>query len=166
MTGLHFVERVAIVDRMLDDLAALRDSAAAMPVARPVGAGRISSRFGSRRDPFLNQQGFHAGIDFAAGPGVPVRATASGNVVAAGWEGGYGNMVEIAHAGGFSTRYGHLSSILVSLGDRVAAGDLVGRVGSTGRSTGPHLHYETRKSGRAVDPSPFLAAGDALRKAF
>jgi YD repeat-containing protein len=83
-------------------------------------------------------------------------------VVSAGWSGGYGQLVEIRHPDGVTTRYGHLSAILVQEGARVEAGALIGRVGSTGRSTGPHLHYETRRAGKAVDPAVFLAAGRAL----
>ena len=92
-----------------------------------------------------------------------MRATAAGVVANAGWSGGYGNMVEVEHADGVSTRYGHLSAFLVSVGDRVAAGEPIGRVGSTGRSTGPHLHYETLRDGKTVDPAVYLAAGKALR---
>jgi murein DD-endopeptidase MepM/ murein hydrolase activator NlpD len=160
--GLHFVERTVMLDRMLDDIRALRRSAEALPLNAPMGPQRVSSRFGYRIDPFLKKRAFHAGIDYVASEGTEVRATAPGVVVTAGWADGYGNMVEIRHAGGVSTRYGHLSAILVSPGTRVAAGSLIGRVGSTGRSTGPHLHYETRRDGEAVDPSIFFAAARAL----
>ena len=161
-TGLHFVERAAILDRMLDDIDGLRRSAEAMPLVAPVSSGRISSRFGYRTDPFLHRPGFHAGLDFATGEGTAVRATAPGAVVSAGWKGGYGKVVEIRHAGGVSTRYGHLSAILVAAGETVQAGAVIGRVGSTGRSTGPHLHYETRRAGKAVNPTIYLAAGQAF----
>jgi murein DD-endopeptidase MepM/ murein hydrolase activator NlpD len=89
-------------------------------------------------------------------------ATASGVVVTAGWNGGYGRMVEVRHASGISTRYAHMSEILVSVGKTVGTGQVIGRVGSTGRSTGPHLHYETRVDGDAVDPQKFLRAGVRL----
>jgi murein DD-endopeptidase MepM/ murein hydrolase activator NlpD len=101
----------------------------------------------------------HSGLDFRAPTGEPARATAAGKVVTAGWSGGYGKMVEIDHGNGFSTRYGHLSEILVKEDQAVRPGQIVGRVGSTGRSTGPHLHYETRVDGDAVDPHKFLRAG-------
>jgi murein DD-endopeptidase MepM/ murein hydrolase activator NlpD len=115
-------------------------------------------------DPFLGRPAFHAGIDFESASGQPVRSTAAGRVVTAGWSGGYGNMVEIDHGGGLSTRFGHLSSISVVAGQAVGVGAIVGRVGSTGRSTGPHLHYETRVEGEAVDPLRFLRAGQTLAR--
>jgi murein DD-endopeptidase MepM/ murein hydrolase activator NlpD len=162
-TGLHFVERTALVNRTLDDIDALRHAAFAKPVGMPVNTTRISSRFGNRLDPFLKRPAFHAGIDFVATAGTVVRSTAPGVVVEAGWNGGYGQMVEVKHADGVSTRYGHLSKILVSVGDQVETGSPVGRVGSTGRSTGPHLHYETLRNGKSVNPAVYLAAGKALR---
>lgn len=159
---LHFVERTTMLNRSLDELSALRLAAAAMPLRAPLQARRISSRFGYRMDPFLRRPALHAGLDLVATTGTEVRATAAGTVVAAGWSGGYGQMVEIRHAGGVSTRYAHLSAILVDSGMRVSAGMPIGRVGSTGRSTGPHLHYETRRDGEPVNPTPFLQAGKAL----
>ena len=101
----------------------------------------------------------HSGMDFRAPPGSPARVTAAGKVVKAGWHGGYGRMVEVEHAGGFSTRYGHLGRIEVKIGQKLAIGDVVGKVGSSGRSTGPHLHYEVRRNGEAVDPLRFIRAG-------
>ena len=106
----------------------------------------------------------HTGLDFRSSIGDPVRATANGTVDTAGWNGGYGKMVEIDHGNGFSTRYGHLSEIEVKVGQHVKIGQIIGRVGSTGRSTGPHLHYETRIDGDAVDPQKFLRAGLAARQ--
>ena len=94
--------------------------------------------------------------------GEPIRATAAGKVAEAGWNGGYGKLVEIDHGNGFSTRYGHLSEIDVTVGQTVRIGQTIGRLGSTGRSTGPHLHYETRVEGDAVDPQKFLRAGIRL----
>jgi murein DD-endopeptidase MepM/ murein hydrolase activator NlpD len=136
-----------------------------VPVRTPATAGSsVSSGFGSRLDPFLGRPAFHAGIDFESASGQPVRSTAAGRVVTAGWSGGYGNMVEIDHGGGLSTRFGHLSSISVVAGQAVGVGAIVGRVGSTGRSTGPHLHYETRVEGEAVDPLRFLRAGQTLAR--
>jgi len=161
--GLHFVERAALLKKTLDGIAVLRRDAAALPVRVPVKAQQLSSRFGYRLDPFLKRPAFHAGLDFVAPAGSTVRATAAGTVVFAGMNGGYGEMVEIAHADGVSTRYGHLSLALVSKGTHVDAGAPIGLVGSTGRSTGPHLHYETRRGGEAIDPALYLAAGKALR---
>ena len=115
-----------------------------------------------RVDPFLHIAAMHTGIDFRGDTGEAVHATAAGTVTNAGWSGGYGKMVEIDHGNGLSTRYGHLSQIDVNVGDEVRIGQVVGRMGSTGRSTGPHLHYETRIDGEAVDPQKFLNAGARL----
>ena len=118
-----------------------------------------------RLDPFLGRPAMHTGLDFRGEIGDPVRATATGKVTIAGWSGGYGKMVEIDHGNGFATRYGHLSEILVKVGQTVQIGQTIGLVGSTGRSTGPHLHYETRIDGEAVDPQKFLRAGVRLGSA-
>lgn len=136
-----------------------------VPIRTPSPGSPLSSNFGARIDPFLGRPAFHAGLDFDADLASPVRATAAGRVVTAGWSGGYGNMVEVDHGGGLTTRYGHMSVITVSVGDEVKIGSTVGRVGSTGRSTGPHLHYETRVNGDAVNPLRFLNAGRILAKA-
>jgi len=119
----------------------------------------MSSPFGIRRDPFLGRPAVHPGIDLRGEVGEPVRATATGRVSVAGRYRGYGNMVEINHGNGLATRYGHLSVITVKIGQFVRIGEVVGKIGSTGRSTGPHLHYETRINGEAVDPQKFLRAG-------
>jgi len=134
-----------------------------IPVRAPMsGDLETSSGFGVRTDPFLGRPAMHSGLDFRGDTGEAARATAAGTVAHAGWSGGYGNMVEIDHGGGFATRYGHLSAIDVKVGQSVKIGQIVGRVGSTGRSTGPHLHYETRIDGDAVDPQRFLRAGIRL----
>jgi murein DD-endopeptidase MepM/ murein hydrolase activator NlpD len=136
---------------------------ASIPLRKPVtGEIDISSTFGARMDPFLRIPAMHTGIDFRGEVGDPVYATAAGTISAAGWSGGYGRMVEIDHGNGLATRYGHLSQITVAVGDKIRAGQEVGRMGSTGRSTGPHLHYETRIDGEAVDPQKFLDAGTRL----
>jgi murein DD-endopeptidase MepM/ murein hydrolase activator NlpD len=134
-----------------------------VPYRKPViGEVEFTSGFGVRSDPFLGRPAMHTGLDFRAGTGDPVRATANGKVVSSGWAGGYGRMVEIDHGNGLSTRYGHLSEINVKVGDQIRIGQVIGAVGSTGRSTGPHLHYETRIDGEAVDPQKFLRAGVRL----
>ncbi len=134
-----------------------------VPVRRPVtGEIDASSGFGVRIDPFLKSPAMHTGLDMRGEPGDPVRATANGAVTFAGWQGSYGNMVEIDHGNGVSTRYGHLSSIDTDVGKTVKTGQVIGKVGTTGRSTGPHLHYETRIDGEAVDPQRFLRAGAKL----
>jgi murein DD-endopeptidase MepM/ murein hydrolase activator NlpD len=108
----------------------------------------------------------HTGLDFRAEVGEPVLVTASGTVISAGWSGGYGKMVEVDHGNGFTTRYGHMSEIDVKVGQPVKLGQSLGKVGTTGRSTGPHLHYETRIDGEAVDPQKFIAAGSKLAAAL
>ena len=134
-----------------------------VPYRKPViGEVEFTSGFGVRSDPFLGRPAMHTGLDFRAAMGDPVRATANGKVVSSGWAGGYGRMVEIDHGNGLSTRYGHLSEIGVKVGDQIKIGQVIGEVGSTGRSTGPHLHYETRIDGDAVDPQKFLRAGVRL----
>src|SRR5262249_10338296 len=141
----------------------LNRTLALVPYRKPViGEVEFTSGFGVRSDPFLGRPAMHTGLDFRASTGDPVRATANGKVAASGWQGGYGRMVEIDHGNGLSTRYGHLSEINVKVGDTVKIGQVIGEVGSTGRSTGPHLHYETRIDGDAVDPQKFLRAGVRL----
>jgi murein DD-endopeptidase MepM/ murein hydrolase activator NlpD len=126
----------------------------------PMGYPRISSMtssFGFRSDPFDSGHAeFHPGIDFKGAKGDVAKCTANGRVVSAGWYGGYGNCVRVAHANGFETLYGHLSRITVKVGQQVSVGDKVGEVGSTGHSTGTHLHYEVRKNGKPVNPVKFL----------
>ncbi len=132
---------------------------ARMPFAAPLHHIDLSSPFGIRRDPFDGERAFHPGIDLEADLGAAVYSTAPGVVAFAGWDGAYGRMIEIDHGNGIRTRYGHLSRILVRTGERVAAHQRIGLVGSTGRSTGPHLHYEVRIDGRPLNPAKFLAAG-------
>ncbi len=138
----------------------LSKTLAQVPYRTPIlGEIELSSTFGVRSDPFLGRPAMHTGLDMRASTGDPVRATANGRVVSAGWAGGYGRMVEIDHGNGLSTRYGHMSRINVKVGEMIHIGQIVGEVGSTGRSTGPHLHYETRIDGEPVDPQRFLRAG-------
>ncbi len=135
-----------------------------LPMARPLmGESQYISGFGSRTDPFTRQPAFHAGIDLAQYPGAAILSTGNGVVVHAGPAEGYGNMVEVAHANGVSTRYGHLSRITVSVGDLITTGQKLGALGNTGRSTGAHLHYETRIGDQAVNPIPFLQMGERLK---
>jgi murein DD-endopeptidase MepM/ murein hydrolase activator NlpD len=141
----------------------LNRTLALVPYRKPViGEVEFTSGFGVRSDPFLGRPAMHTGLDFRAATGDPVRATANGKVVSSGWAGGYGRMVEVDHGNGLATRYGHLSEINVKVGDLIKIGQVIGAVGSTGRSTGPHLHYETRIDGDAVDPQKFLRAGVRL----
>jgi murein DD-endopeptidase MepM/ murein hydrolase activator NlpD len=154
------LSRVNLARTQADELS---HTIVAVPLRKPVG-GEIdtTSNFGVRMDPFLHVAAMHTGIDFRGDLGEPIHATAAGTVSAAGWSGGYGKMVEIDHGNGLATRYGHLSQINLSVGEKVRIGEIVGRLGSTGRSTGPHLHYETRIDGEAVDPQKFLHAGAKL----
>jgi murein DD-endopeptidase MepM/ murein hydrolase activator NlpD len=162
-TGDGFDQQSGRARTMLADLTRLKQKLDTVPLRRPIaGSIETTSGFGVRVDPFLGKAAFHTGIDFRGDTGDPARATAAGTVTIAGRDGGYGLMVEVDHGNGLSTRYAHLSAIGVSVGDRVAAGGVVGRVGSTGRSTGPHLHYETRIKGEPVDPQRFLRAGVRL----
>ena len=152
--------RVNIARAYADKLSATLVS---VPVREPVtGEIDFSSPFGVRVDPFLHVPAMHTGIDFRGTYGEPIHATAAGTVTSAGWSGGYGQMVEVDHGNGLATRYGHLSEIDVKVGQSIRIGQVVGRLGSTGRSTGPHLHYETRVDGEAVDPQKFLKAGATL----
>ena len=149
--------RVALSRAHVDKL---NRTLAMVPYRKPVvGEIELSSGFGVRNDPFVGRPAMHTGLDFRASTGDPARATADGRVINAGWSGGYGRMVEIDHGNGLATRYGHLSKIDVKVGQVVKTGEVIGEVGSTGRSTGPHLHYETRINGEAVDPQRFLRAG-------
>jgi len=149
--------RVNVVRAQIERLAAVVGT---VPLRKPVeGEIDMSSGFGVRIDPFVGRPAMHTGIDFRGESGEEIRVTAAGTVIAAGWSGGYGRMVEVEHGNGFATRYGHLSAIDVRVGQTLKDGQVVGRMGSTGRSTGPHLHYETRIDGEAVDPQRFLHTG-------
>lgn len=123
-----------------------------LPRYFPVAANGMTSSFGMRRHPVLGIERRHSGIDLAAAYGTPIAATADGTVAFANWNGGYGLLVAVDHGGGIETRYGHMSRLAVSPGQRVRTGDLLGYVGSTGLSTGPHVHYEVRVNGAAVNP--------------
>jgi len=150
------------LDAALSRLENMRETARDLPFGNPAPGRPVTSRYGNRIDPFLGRLALHAGIDFQASTGDDVKSTGAGKVIAAGPTSGYGNMVEIDHGQGITTRYGHMSRILVKEGDEVAAGDVIGRAGSTGRSTGPHVHYEVRRDGNPIDPAHFLNAGMKL----
>ena len=140
----------------------LQQGAISIPSVQPVSRLNFTSNFGIRSDPFRGTAAMHAGVDIPGPVGTPVYATADGIIDHAERSGGYGNMVEINHGKGIATRYGHLSKILVASGNRVTRGQLIALMGSTGRSTGPHLHYEVRIDGHAVNPVPFLTSADYL----
>jgi murein DD-endopeptidase MepM/ murein hydrolase activator NlpD len=137
---------------------AMERALAAIPTSMPAAVMMMSSGFGYRVDPFTGGGAMHNGLDFKGPVGTPILAAAEGNVTAAGAQGGYGNTVEITHANGLVTRYAHLSGLNVSFGQKVARGVQIGRMGSTGRSTGSHLHFEVRLNGQAINPRKFLEA--------
>jgi len=141
------------MEAMLLKQSVLRET---LPSLYPVAMPYNSSSYGWRMHPILGKRAFHEGIDFSAAHGEPIYATAGGMVVKAGWAGAYGNLVSINHGGGLQTRYAHISKILVKKGDIVKKEDLIAYVGNTGRSTGPHLHYEIRLKNRSLDPKQYL----------
>jgi murein DD-endopeptidase MepM/ murein hydrolase activator NlpD len=161
-SGLRFDASVRELDDALEKLEAVKAIARVAPIHNPAPGQSVSSSFGVRRDPFLRRPAMHAGIDFRAPVGTAIRSAGAGKVVSAGWNGGYGRMVEIEHGDGYTTRYAHMSKIEVKEGQMVDVGTIVGEAGSSGRSTGPHLHYEVRRNGAPVDPLRFLKAGKKI----
>lgn len=162
--AISFADRIGELDTALDRLDTVKKQAQDLPLRNPAPGHVVTSSFGVRRDPILGKPAFHAGMDFRARYGTVVRATAAGTVIKAGWAGGYGRMVEIDNGKGITTRFGHLSRIEVTPGQRVEAGTAIGESGSSGRSTGPHLHYEIRRNGQPVDPRRFLEAGREISR--
>lgn len=154
-----FESKVKELDEALNALDQLKSEARRLPLSNPAPGHAVTSPFGVRSDPLLGTAALHSGMDFRAPLGMPAKVTAAGVVVRAGWAGGYGRMIEVDHGQGFSTRYGHLSKISVVVGQKLKAGDIIGQTGSSGRSTGPHLHYEVRRNGEALDPLRFIAVG-------
>lgn len=160
---LGFEQNLSLLQQAVVRQQKLKSIVDKVPLRQPLpGQLEVSSPFGARLDPFYGRAAMHTGMDLIGRYGDSVHATAAGIVSIAGTEGGYGRMVEIDHGDGLATRYAHLSEIDVAVGQRVSAGTIVGHIGSTGRSTGPHLHYETRIDGDAVNPGRFLHAGTAL----
>jgi murein DD-endopeptidase MepM/ murein hydrolase activator NlpD len=163
--GTSLIDDAHDIAAALDRFKVARDAAAVAPVHKPLTSyTRVSSIFGNRKDPFNGHLAFHSGIDFAAPQGSTVMSAGAGTVTFVGQMSGYGNAIEVTHEGGIITRYGHLSAFLVKEGDTVSTGSPIGRVGSTGRSTGPHLHFEVRRADNAVDPARYLNAGKVLQK--
>lgn len=162
--SIQLEESVTLLDQHLDRWSALQDVVRAIPLSAPVDQYRISSRFGERRDPVNKRKAQHHGLDFAAPSSTAIYAPAPGRVVYAGWRGRYGRTIEIDHGLGIRTRYAHLRKILVKKGQQVTNREKVGLVGSSGRSTGSHLHYEVRYKGRALNPMKFLQAGNHVFK--
>ena len=148
----------------LQDIQALRVALTFVPTHPPVKAGRRSSTFGWRQDPFTKRSKFHSGMDYAAPLGTSIYATASGTVRFAGWKGGYGNVIDIYHGNGIVTRYAHLSKIFVTRGSKIMRGSAIGAMGSTGRSTGSHLHYEIKINGKTINPDNFTSKNISINK--
>ncbi len=153
----------AVLDAMMQRVAERNAALMAIPSRRPVGEARLGSAYGNRIDPFRKRLAFHSGVDFASNSGSAVFAAAGGRVRFAGYRGAYGKLVEIDHGNRLVTRYAHLSRLHVRAGEVVTPEQRIGAVGSTGRSTGPHLHFEVLHDGRFVDPQRFLALGDMER---
>jgi murein DD-endopeptidase MepM/ murein hydrolase activator NlpD len=156
----RFLKLAAALSRM----DAMERALAAIPTAMPAASMMLSSGFGYRSDPFTGGGAMHAGLDFKGPVGTPILAAAEGKVVLAGFHGGYGNMIEIRHANGLVTRYAHLSGFNVRSGQMVERGVQIGRMGSTGRSTGSHLHFEVRQNGQAINPRKFLEVNPDVLK--
>lgn len=150
---------VESVGEIKDYLRIQRDLYVATPKGSPVN-GRISSHYGKREHPRNGEENFHSGIDISSSPGNPVKATADGIVSFSGWSGGSGNLVVLEHGHGFSTFYAHNRSIPVNVAKKIKRGDIIGYVGSTGYSTGPHVHYEIWKDGKPIDPVNYLKGGN------
>ncbi|WP_309606254.1 peptidoglycan DD-metalloendopeptidase family protein [Phenylobacterium sp.] len=160
-----FADRIQHAATDMGEAHALEQAAQSLPLARPTSTTPQSSGFGVRYDPFTSRPAFHSGLDFPGGMMTPIHATAPGVISFTGLRSGYGQTVEIDHGRGFKTRYAHLASIAVTVGQRVAVGQRLGGMGSTGRSTGTHLHYEVWVNGRAQNPDRFVRAGAYVLKA-
>jgi murein DD-endopeptidase MepM/ murein hydrolase activator NlpD len=162
--GAGLALQIATVERRIDDLQSLQSLMEHLPLAAPLDEFRVTSNFGRRVDPFTKRLAFHSGVDMASRRRAPVRVTSPGIVTFVGWKGGFGKMVEVDHGLGVRTRYAHLSAIFVKRGQDVDFREKVGLVGSTGRSSGEHLHYEIMVDGRQNDPSNFIKAGQYVFK--
>jgi murein DD-endopeptidase MepM/ murein hydrolase activator NlpD len=155
---------LSLLDLRLNRWSALQRVMRTLPLSVPLEQYELSSGYGQRKDPINGRKAMHRGQDFRASMKSPVYATAPGKVTHAGWSGAYGRMIEIDHGHGVRTRYAHLKKILVKKGQQVANREKIGLVGSSGRSTGPHLHYEVRYKGVPLNPKKFLMAGKHVFK--
>ena len=162
--GIDLAARATELELLLDRWAAMEQLVRSLPITTPLDQYWISSVYGVRRDPITGRKARHLGVDFAAEMHSGVLATAPGEVVFAGWQSKYGHMIQIDHGHGIQTLYGHLSKIMVETGDRVVHRQEIGLLGNSGRSTGPHLHYEIRFNGEPQDPMKFLKAGKHIFK--
>ncbi|MDE0779954.1 MAG: peptidoglycan DD-metalloendopeptidase family protein [Alphaproteobacteria bacterium] len=162
--GSQLVYEIATVNRRIDDFQRLQDLMERLPLATPLDEFRLTSGYGKRIDPFTSRFALHSGIDLASRKRAPVHVTSPGVVTFVGWRGGFGKIVEVDHGLGIRTRYAHLSNIYVKRGQKVEFREKVGQIGSTGRSTGEHLHYEVIVDGRSQDPAGFIKAGQYVFK--
>jgi murein DD-endopeptidase MepM/ murein hydrolase activator NlpD len=160
-----FATRIQYASSDMSAMRALTSAAQNLPFARPTSNPALSSSYGVRLDPFTHRPAFHSGLDFPGASFTPIYTTAPGVVSFTGVRSGYGNTVEVDHGNGFKTRYAHLAVIGAKVGQRVAIGQRIAAMGSTGRSTGPHLHYEVWSDGRAQNPNRFLKAGEYVQQA-
>lgn len=148
----------------LEYMTSLENALSSIPSSMPAASYTLSSSFGYRRDPINGSGAMHNGLDFKAAHGTPILAAADGVITKAGWMGGYGKTIEITHGNGLMTRYAHMSRLEANVGQKVERGAQIGRMGSTGRSTGTHLHFEVRNNGRAINPHKFLKANNNVLK--
>jgi len=162
--GAQLVHKIATVDRRIDDFQRLQDLMQRLPLAAPLDEYRMTSGYGRRVDPFTKRLALHSGIDLASRRKASVMVTAPGTVTYVGWKGGYGKIVEVDHGLGIRTRYAHLSNIYVKRGQKLEFREKVGQIGSTGRSSGEHLHYEVVVDSRSQDPVNFIKAGQYVFK--
>jgi murein DD-endopeptidase MepM/ murein hydrolase activator NlpD len=160
-----FAGRIQHAATDMSDMRKLSAASQKLPFYRPTNNPALSSSYGVRFDPFTHRPAFHSGLDFPGAFYTPIMATAPGVVSFTGVRSGYGNTVEVDHGNGFKTRYAHLQAASVRVGQRVAIGQRIAAMGSTGRSTGPHLHYEVWVNGRAQNPNRFLKAGEYVQQA-
>ncbi|MDP1737776.1 MAG: peptidoglycan DD-metalloendopeptidase family protein [Caulobacter sp.] len=160
-----FAQRIQRASSNMSDMRSLSQAARGLPFFRPTSAAAQSSSYGVRLDPFTRRPAFHSGLDFPGASFTPIYASGPGVISFTGVRSGYGNTVEIDHGNGFKTRYAHLAGFSVRVGQRVTVGQRIASMGSTGRSTGPHLHYEVWVNGRAQNPNRFLKAGEYVQQA-
>ena len=151
-------KKISKIFESVDDLEYYREVIKTVPIGKPVWSYWVTSQYGRRSDPFNKKAASHKGVDLASRTGNKIKVKAKGKVIKAGMAGGYGNLVVIDHGNGFQTKYAHLNKIYVKKGDYLEYDDTIGEVGTTGRSTGPHLHYEVIYMGKDVDPMPFIKA--------